>query len=192
MIRKWLLLLALAVSAARASDSQDVILRAMRAELDRARDLKFDGLESPYFVEVDVDDLTGFSALATLGGLLTSNHQHSRSPRVEVRVGNYRFDNTNYVGSGYIFGSNYDVDRLPLENDYELLRRYLWLGIDRAYKSAVESIARKRAALKNVSIGEQPDVFGKVEPLRRIEPVGPAPIDEDAARKMVRRLSDHL
>ena len=161
----------------------------MRAELDRAKNLKFDGLESPYFVEVDVDELTGFSALATLGGLLTANHQHSRTPRVEVRVGSYRFDNTNYVGSGYIFGSNYDVDRLPLENDYELLRRYLWLGIDRAYKSAVESIARKRAALKNISIGEQPDDFGKVEPLKRIDSVAQPAIDEEAARKMVRRLS---
>jgi TldD protein len=161
----------------------------MRAELDRARDLKFANLESPYYVEANIDDVSGFSAVATLGGLLSAGHVHHRAPRVEVRVGDYKFDNTNYVGSGYFFGSNYDVDRLPLDNNDELLRRDLWLSIDRAYKSAVESISRKRAALKNVSIGEQPDDFGKVEPLKRLEPVGAVTFDEEALKSLVRRLS---
>ena len=82
----------------------------------------------------------------------------------------YKFDNTNYVGSGYSYGSNYDVDRLPLEDNYELLRRYLWLAIDRAYKSAVEAISRKRAALKNVSVSEQPDDFAKADPVQTHRP----------------------
>src|SRR5216684_4974463 len=149
------------------------MLRAMRAELDRARNLKFDNLESPYYVEANIDDVNGFTVAATLGGLLSANHLHFRSPRVQVRVGSYKFDNTNYVGSGFTYGSNYDVDRLPLENNYDLLRRYLWLAIDRAYKSAVESIARKRAALKNISIGEQPDDFAPAQPLQLLEQVSP-------------------
>ena len=189
MRRRALIALLLCAGAARAADSDDVILRAMRAETGRARHLKFDGLESPYYVEANVDDIDGFSAIATLGGLLSAGRTHYRSPRVEVRVGSYRFDNTNYIGSGFIFGSNYDVDRMPLEDNYELLRRYLWLAIDRAYKSAVESISRKRAALKNVSIGEQPDDFGKVEPLRRVDPVAPASFNQEAMKALVRRLS---
>jgi hypothetical protein len=172
-----------------AADSGDVILRAMRAEVDRARNLKLASLESPYYIEATVDDVTGFSALATLGGLLSANHSRYRSPRVEVRVGSYKFDNTNYIGSGYTFGSNYNVDRLPLEDNYELLRRDLWLGIDRAYKSAVESISRKRAALKNVSVGELPDDFSKIEPLRRIETIRAAKLDEEGWRARVRSLS---
>src|SRR6266478_5526572 len=157
LCRSPILALLLLCASATAADSNDVILRAMRAELDRAHNLKFANLESPYYVEANVDDVTSFNASATLGGLLNATHGHFRAPRVEVRVGSYKFDNTNYVGSGYTYGSNYDVDRLPLEDNFELLRRYLWLAIDRSYKSAVESISRKRAALKNVSIGEQPD-----------------------------------
>src|SRR5437867_1429745 len=153
-------ILLLCVSA-QAAESGDVMLRAMRAELDRARNLKFANLESPYYVEANVDDVTGFSASATLGGLISANRARVRSPRVQVRVGDYKFDNTNYIGSGFTYGSNYDVDHLPLEDNYDLLRRYLWLSIDRAYKSAVEAIARKRAALKNVSVAEQPDDFAK-------------------------------
>src|SRR5262249_10582763 len=146
-----------------AADPADTVLRAMRAELDRARALTFANLESPYYVEANIDDVTGFSASACLGGLLSSNRTHFRSPRVEVRVGSYQFDNTNYIGSGYNYGGSYDVSHLPLEDTYELLRRYLWLGIDRSYKSAVEAISRKRAALKNLSVGEQPDDFTKAE-----------------------------
>jgi hypothetical protein len=161
----------------------------MRAELDRAHNLKFANLESPYYVEANVDDVTSFTAAATLGGLLNANHGHFRVPRVEVRVGSYKFDNTNYIGSGYTYGSNYDVDRLPLEDNFELLRRYLWLAIDRAYKSAVESISRKRAALKNVSIGEQPDDFAPADPLRRMEPVSHFTFDEEPLQARVRSLS---
>ena len=172
-----------------AADTTDPILRAMRAELDRSHLLTFAGLESPYYVEANVDDLVSFSAAATLGGLLSAQHGHFRAPRVEVRVGSYKFDNTDYVGSGYSYGSNYDVNRLPLENNYELLRRYLWLALDRAYKSAVESIARKRAALKNVSIGEQPDDFAAAEPLHHLEPVTAGSFDEEGLKARVRALS---
>jgi TldD protein len=184
-----LTLLLLIAYTSSAADSGDVILRAMRAELDRAHNLKFANLESPYYVEANVDDVTSFTAAATLGGLLNANHGHFRVPRVEVRVGSYKFDNTNYIGSGYTYGSNYDVDRLPLEDNFELLRRYLWLAIDRAYKSAVESISRKRAALKNVSNGEHPDDFAPADPLRRMEPVSHFTFDEEPLQARVRSLS---
>jgi len=61
----------------------------MGAELDRARDLKFANLESPYYVEANVDDVSGFTVSATLGGLLSANRLHFPSPRVHVRVGSY-------------------------------------------------------------------------------------------------------
>ena len=70
---------------------------------------------------------------ATLGGIVSSRRDRFRLPEVEVRVGDYKFDNTNYAGGG-MFGSHFDVSRFPLENDYAVLRRYLWLSTDSAYK----------------------------------------------------------
>src|SRR5258706_2565369 len=172
-----------------AADTNDALLSAMKAELDRSRDLKFANLESPYYVEANVDDVSGFTVSATLGGVLSANSLHFRSPRVQVRVGSYKFDNTNYIGSGYTYGSHYDVDRLALEDNYVLLRRYLWLAIDREYKSAVEAISRKRAALKNLSEAEHPDDFAKADPLIRIDPTGPIAFDEENWKGQVRRLS---
>ena len=80
---RWLAVL-LVCAGAYAAD-KDVMLRAMRAEIDRSRDLKFAGLESPYYVEANVDDVNGFTVSATLGGLLSANLVHFRSPRVQVR-----------------------------------------------------------------------------------------------------------
>jgi len=43
-----------------------------------------------------------------------------------------------------------------------VMRRFLWLATDTAYKSAVEAISRKRAALKNVAVNHPLDDFATV------------------------------
>ncbi|MGH9719517.1 MAG: metallopeptidase TldD-related protein, partial [Bryobacteraceae bacterium] len=163
----------------------DAVLRALRDEVARSRTLKVENLEPPYFIEGSVDDIDSFSATGMLGGLVRSSRSRLRVPRVQVRVGDYKFDNTNYAG----FFSRSQFDRLPLDDAYPVLRRYLWLGTDRAYKTALETISRKRAALRNVSAGELPEDFAKATPLKRIEPVSFVPVDEPAWTRRVRAVS---
>ncbi len=148
----------------------DVILRAMRDELARSMTLKLLNLESPYFIQYEIDDGRQFTATASLGGLLASSENRFRLPRVQVRIGSYDFDNTNYVASGFNFGSRYDT-RLPLDNNYPLLRQELWLATDQSYKSALEAIARKRAALRNISVSEKLPDFAKAQPVNQMEAV---------------------
>ena len=121
-----------------------------------------------YFIEYLIDEADIFAVAADLGGLLSRRHDRFRAPEVHVRVGDYKFDNTNYVGSGVRSGSRYDLERFPLENAYPVLRRYLWLETDSAYKSAVEAISRKRAALRNLMQSEQVDDFARAEPVRLV------------------------
>ena len=155
-MKRCFLLLAL-VAPCFAAD--DVILQAMRDELKRSMTLKMQNLETPYYIEYALDDGQTWTAVSTLGGLISSNQSAFRFPRVTVRIGDYKFDNTNYVGSGFHFGGRYDVERFPLENSYAVLRRYLWLETDQSYKSALEAISRKRAALKSISVIDQlPDL----------------------------------
>src|ERR1035441_7541636 len=130
--------------------SPDPIFQAMRDEIDRARKLSLANLEAPYFIEYAIDEQESFSVSANLGGLLSRHKERFRSPDVQVRVGDYKFDNGNYVGSGFGGGSRYDLERFPLEDSYPLLRRYFWLMADSAYKSSVEAISRKRAAMRNM------------------------------------------
>jgi len=183
------LLVLLATPAAFAQPTPDPILRAMRDELSRSRGLKVLSLEAPYFIEYTIEDGDSFAVSASLGGLVSVRHDRFRLPEIKVRVGDYKFDNTDYAFSGFHFGTHYDIERFPLENSYEVMRRYLWLATDSAYKSAVEAISRKRAALKNVAVNQPLDDLAKAEPLKKILEIRRMPLDEDAWNARVRELS---
>ncbi len=138
-------------SHARRHQPPDPLIRAMHDELERVRKMTLPNLEAPYFIEYLLDEAETFTVSASLGGLVSrSGANVFRQPEVHVRVGDYKFDNTNFAGGGF-GGSRYDLERFPLENSYPVLRRYFWLETDSAYKSAVEAISRKRAALRNLS-----------------------------------------
>jgi predicted transcriptional regulator YdeE len=72
-----------------------------------------------------------------------------------MRVGNEKFDNTNYFDAALgFFGSGDDEEsfknrRIPLEPDYSSLRRELWLATDACYKQCAELYSKKEASLKN-------------------------------------------
>src|ERR1019366_6599681 len=83
-----------------------------------------------------------------LGSLLnTTEGRGGRRLQVEVRVGDYAFDNTNYFGAGFMPHAFIGFGSLPLDDDYQELRRQLWLSTDLAYKQALEALSQKRAAL---------------------------------------------
>jgi TldD protein len=167
----------------------DPIFQAMRDEIDRARKLSLANLEAPYFVEYVIDEEESFAVSANLGGLLSRRKERFRSPDVHVRVGDYKFDNGNYVGSGFGGGSRYDLERFPLEDSYPLLRRYFWLMADSAYKSSVEAISRKRAAMRNMQQNEQLNDFAHAEPVKSVLPIKRLVLDEDQWAGRVRTLS---
>ena len=165
------------------------ILRAMLDELGRSRTLRLMLLDVPYFIEYALHDGENVSVSASLGGLISLRRARYRLPRIQVRVGNYEFDNTNFVGSDFYSGARYEVDQFPLDNSYPVLRHHLWLATDTAYKAAVESLARKRAALKNVTLTDRMADFARVPPVKMIEKVRPEAVDESFWSARLRRLS---
>jgi hypothetical protein len=183
------LLLACLAPSAFPQATPDPVLRAMRDELSRSRGLKVLSLEAPYFIEYTLEGGDSFEVSASLYGLVSVRRDRFRLPEIKVRVGDYKFDNTDYVGSGYHFGTHYDIERFPLESSYGVMRRFLWLATDSAYKSAVEAISRKRAALNNVAVNQPLDDFAKAEPLKKILEIRRIPLDEDAWIARVRNVS---
>lgn len=175
------------------SDASDVLLRAMRDEMERSRQLRVaggGGDDVPYFISYTVSDQENLSVSATLGAITSVDRNRFRIPSIEVRVGSYNFDNTGHVFSGYYSGSRFDNSPWPLDDDYQALRESLWLATDHAYKAAVESIARKRAALN--SVAESPDKlpdYSKAEPVTGIEKIPPRKADAAEWRARVAKLS---
>ena len=167
----------------------DPVFQAMHDEMDRARKLSLANLEPPYFVEYLIEEEETFSVSANLGGLLSRHKDRFKMPSAHVRVGEYKFDSGNYVGSGFGFGSRYDLEHFPLENSYPLLRRYFWLLTDSAYKSSVEAISRKRAAMRNMQQSEQLNDFAHADPVKSLRPIRRLAMDEDAWSNRVKSLS---
>jgi predicted Zn-dependent protease len=177
------------VHAQAPAPANDPIVRAMRDEISRSLKLTVPNLENPYFIQYLMDEAEGFSVSATLGGLTGRRTDRFRNLDVSVRVGDYKFDNTNYVGSDFNFGSRYDLERFPLDDTYQVLRRYFWLATDTAYKSAVEAISRKRAALRNLTVNDRLNDFAHAQPVRRLDQLHPLQLDENAWTNRVRSLS---
>ena len=166
-------------------DVDDVLLQAMRDELDRsAEKLSMEGMETPYFLAYRVDDVEGFRVAGRFGALERSSPSRRRSLSVELRVGSPEFDNTNFLGN---YGSGGSAT-LPLDDDYDGLRRRLWLATDSAYKSAQRKLAGKRAALQNRTRDAVPD-FTDAPAVQIIDTAGSVNWTLEDAESLARTLS---
>lgn len=133
---------------------------AAQAELDRARALQLPGQPAPYFAAVRVSDLWSSTASASFGALSFSATNPMRQARVDVRVGDYSLDNSNFAATS-VDREGVALVQLPTDADALALRRELWLSFDRAYKGAVEELSARKSALE----GRPPPTVGSFAPL---------------------------
>lgn len=184
-----LLLTALVLGAQQNPPSNDALLRAMQDELKRSNELSHLGLVAPYYIEYRTEDTLSHGIGASLGALIESVDSDYRVPSVQVRVGNYDFDNTNHIYSEAYSGRRYDPDRLSLDDNYLAFRDVYWLATDRAFKTAEDAIARKRSSLKNVSLPDALPDFSKAPPAQLILPIERKPVALEAWKKEIIKLS---
>lgn len=171
-----------------ADAQKDPLLGAMVVEMQRMSELRTMP-EIPYFVEVGCDDAQLLQVSATLGAAFASQSGRVRPLRVQVRVGSPQFDNTNSIFSDMYSGTRYDSGQLPLEGGAMQYRHALWLALDRAYKSAVEGLGRKTAALRGVTMQDPlPDLAPAEAAVVVREPERPK-LDAARWRDLVKRLS---
>jgi len=152
---------------ARAADaaSGDVVLRALREEMERSKaKLKMDNVPAPYYIEYRVTEVDQFEASAIFGALRNQERNHARLLRVVVRVGDYKQDS--FYGSG-----EGTIDLVPSDDDVYAIRHRIWLATDRAYKAASEALSAKQAALKQLKVDEPVDDFAKASPVEAVEPL---------------------
>ncbi len=187
--RDFAFLLPAAALAQTPAASTDPILRAMREEMARAKPLSVVGGQPIYYLECALDDAQSFRATASLGALFNANSSAFRIPRVNMRIGDMKFDNSNYVFSQLFMGTRFDPEQFPLDNNVSALRQGFWLAIDRAYKTALEAIGRKRAALRNITQAEELPDFSAAPPVQRIDPIPTWTLDEEAWKARTAKLS---
>src|SRR2546426_496065 len=170
MIGKSILCTLLLVTATAAVHSQtvavssDPVMRAMTDELERSvKELQFKDLDKPYFIQYVILDQERYRASATFGALTSSDTSQGRIVQAQVRVGDYDFDNSEFMTGPAFQGPPPSgvVSATVIENNYDAIRHSLWLATDAAYKQSVEQLARKRAFVQNKIRAEQIPDFSK-------------------------------
>src|SRR5271154_38768 len=122
------------LTASLAPAAEDAIVRAMHDELARSmKKLQLENLDKPYFVAYRTVEVSACSATASFGALIGSSCEplgtvtRNRSMTVEVRVGDYARDNTNFFApmstagvSRVNLGGGVSV---PIDDNYDEIRR---------------------------------------------------------------------
>jgi predicted Zn-dependent protease len=121
------------------------VLSAMEDELERSqKKLKLEGYEDPYFISYQIKDNSFFNIEGKYGAIVSSDKSRIRRLFVDVRVGDYRFDNSMRGRSGG--GIPFDgASSVPLDNDPAAIRTVLWQVTDYAYKEALAQYLNKKA-----------------------------------------------
>jgi TldD protein len=170
----FLLISLVFVNDAKAEDNQ--IIRAMHDEINRSiKSLKIDNLEIPYYIEYRINIKQSYNVGATMGALTQSDCDKTAKLTVNLRVGNYTLDNSNFLDfSAFFFGSDDDEETfvsrtIPLDLDYASLRRELWLSTDAAYKQSVEVFSKKIASMKNKVRKDTTPDFTEMQPTKNYD-----------------------
>jgi TldD protein len=173
--------------------ARDGVLAALEQEMKRSVEgLKAKGDPAPYFISYCVTERESVDISTSRGALRLRSSQRSRVLEVDVRVGDYGFDNTRRMRGEHEGGGrgHARLVRLPLEDDDVAIRQAIWLETDRSYKQAVESYIRVKAnsELKTKEEEESGD-FSKEAPERYEGPVPPFVVDSDAWEKTLKEVS---
>ena len=167
----------------------DPVMRAMTDEINRSMtQLQFKDLDKPYFIQYITLDEEEYNASATYGALTSSRQGRQRVLFAQVRVGDYEFDNSEFVTGNGVPPSGI-IEQTIIDNDYGTMRRAFWLATDAAYKQSVEVLARKRAYVENKIRNEEIPDFSQEAATRAIAPSRTLTFDKTLMEKQLREWS---
>ncbi|MBZ5659768.1 MAG: hypothetical protein LAO08_05115 [Acidobacteriia bacterium] len=159
-----------------AADS-DKTLSAMQDELNRSSarlELKIpdkDVPARPYFIQYRVLDVEVRTIVAEFGALVSSTTGKNRVMSVDVRVGNYNLDSSNFITDEGFSGFLGSTGTVGIDRDYNSLRQDLWLATDQAFKAAVENISKKQAFMSRLAKAPSIPDFSAATPVVNVEPL---------------------
>jgi TldD protein len=132
-----------------AAAASSPVLQALEQEMKRGMDvLGKKGDPGPYFLSYEVNEINETDISASRGALKSDTYDRSRYLDVEIRVGDYKLDNTHEIrgqrGGGGPNNAPGSIS-MPIDDDVDALRSVIWLETDRRYKAAVERFIQVKA-----------------------------------------------
>lgn len=116
----------------------------MQEEMQRGlTELTIEDQPRPYWISIQTTDKQSVMTVASNGSILQEKDDRTRRAIIDLRVGTPDFDNRNFDASSY---NGMERVSLPIDNDSIAIKRELWLGLDSAYKDAIEGYSEKVSA----------------------------------------------
>ncbi len=179
-----LLLIPVTLPAQDAHGADDPVLRSLLTEMARSKaELKLDQSLAPYFIDYRVLDVDNWDADVAFGSVRNEAHSRARFLLVQVRVGDYKQDNSTGRGEGAF-------ELMPVDGDEQSFRFQVWQATDKAYKQALESLTEKQSRLKNLTIDHQVDDFARAEPVVSLSAVASLHLDREGWLKQMRAATE--
>jgi predicted Zn-dependent protease len=145
----------------------------------------------PYFLSYYIADARNARISSTLGVIQNSDIDSSRILDIQIRIGNYDFDNTHLIrGNPLNFSTSFGRIPLPFNDDETAIINKMWFATDQAYKNAIE---RYEKALTNTKVKVKEDDssadFTKEKPIISFQKGKLFTINADKFIPMLNRLS---
>src|SRR5260370_37697148 len=160
-----------------AATDSDKPLAEMQDELDRSRqrlELKIPGTDKPahpYYIQYRVLDLDVRTIVAACGALISSTSGRNRIMSVDVRVGDYNLDSSNFITDEGFTGFLGSTGSVGIDRYYDSLRQDFWLASYQAFKAAVENLSKKQAFVSRLAKAPSIPDFSAASPTVSVEPL---------------------
>ena len=169
-------------------------IRVMKKEISRNFDALKKEKEPPYYISYSIDEVRIQSVSAAFGAVTNKNESKTAYLRINLRTGSYQLDNSHELRSDNLnmLRSRLSIPiRAPLDESPEGLALILWRETDKAYRDAVETLAKVKSE-QSVKIAEEDQSadFSKVEPHVSIEKPLDIQVDLDKWAARIRKYTE--
>lgn len=170
----------------------ELLLQSLKNELNRTmQELKSEPLP-PYFISYYVTDINKITISSSFGKLKINNESRNRMIDIDLRVGDYNFDNTHIIrGNSFNFGGSLGAIELPIEDDETVIRNAIWFASDKIYKSAIERYEKAKTNQKvKIKEEDESDDNSKENPIVKHLSLDKQKIDKDFVVNFINELSN--
>ncbi|MDD4637532.1 MAG: metallopeptidase TldD-related protein [Bacteroidales bacterium] len=163
-------LLCVAFTDTKAKEEKETILfQAMNDELSRTMSgLSLPNMQKPFFCAYTIRTNEVFQLTASFGELTFCNGGQFNQFRADLMVGDYHRANFNFTDASYV--KQNQSGNIPVDYDYDEIRRNLWLASDGAYKDAATEYDAKMLKWKQMNVSpemEALDDLSKITPIEK-------------------------
>lgn len=177
------------------ADQREAILGAMQTELQRSMtSMRHRDFEPPYFIAYALEHVEKVQVAGKYGAVTDDAVTTGRTAYVEVRVGDYAFDNFANIDGESFRMSDYQPDVVaPLGTSEDGIRGTFWLLTDETYKKAISDFLTKRgSSVYDTDEKVATPSFSKEPMVKYRDDITPLRADRAGWRKVVESVGAHL